>query len=277
MAIGTMVVTSVLPLRFLGWARWFSEQSFVVISPVAHPITAATDLVIPTRRTGTEATERERTLRDEIERTRVRLLQSEQRNAELQARVADLSRVSLGALLQPDLEVSQLPRQVVGEAGEMLVVRTGTNEDVYRGAVITAQSVQLVGRVSDADARTSLVLPINAKGANKIMGIVVLDEQTGRRAICLLEPGGDGTMVGDVAPPEDGRADEIVAGQTVRLFDDQWPRHAQMLVIGEVTRVEPSPDQLLRRRITVKPRVNLRRPGEVIVRLPIASGGGGGG
>jgi cell shape-determining protein MreC len=271
MAIGTMVVTSVLPLRFLGWARWFSEQSFVVISPVAHPITAATDLIIPTRRTGTEATERERTLRDEIERARVRLLQSEQRNAELQALVEQLSR---GALLHPDVEVSQLPRQVVGEAGEMLVVRTGTGEGVYRGTVVTAQSVQLVGRVADADVRTSLVMPINARGGVKILGVVVLDEQTGRRAACVLEPSGDGTMVGEVSPPDDGRADEIIVGQTVRLFDEQWPRHAQMLVIGEVTRVEPSPDQPLRRRITVTPRVNLRRPGEVIVRLPIASGGG---
>jgi|TARA_R110000782_G_scaffold13976_10_gene40963 cell shape-determining protein MreC len=274
MAIGTLAVTSILPLRFLVWANWFSEQSFVILAPVAHPVTAAADLIIPSRRPGTEATERERTLRDEIERARVRLLQSEQRNAELEALVVDLSR---GALLHPDVEVSQLPRQVVGEAGEMLVVRTGTGEGVYRGAVVTAQSVQLVGRVADADARTSRVLPINARGGVKILGVVVLDEQTGRRAACVLEPAGDGTMVGEVSPPEDGRAEEITVGQTVRLFDEQWPRHAQMLVIGEVTRVEPSADQPLRRRITVTPRVNLRRPGEVIVRLPIAGGPGGGG
>lgn len=274
MAIGTLAVLSVLPLRFLGWSRWFSEQSFVIISPIAHPITRATDLIIPSPRTGSEGTERERTLRDEIERARVRLLQSEQRNAELESLVEQLSR---GALLHPDVEVSQLPRQVVAQPGEMLLVRTGTNEGVYRGAVVTAQSVQLVGRVSDADPRTSLVLPINAKGGMKILGVVVLDEQTGRRAACVLEPAGDGTMVGEVSPPDDGRADEITVGQTVRLFDEQWPRHAQMLVIGEVTRVEPSVDQPLRRRITVTPRVNLRRPGEVIIRLPIAAGAGGGG
>lgn len=274
MAIGTLAVLSVLPLRFLGWSRWFSEQSFVIISPIAHPITRATDLIIPSPRTGSEGTERERTLRDEIERARVRLLQSEQRNAELESLVEQLSR---GALLHPDVEVSQLPRQVVAQPGEMLLVRTGTNEGVYRGAVVTAQSVQLVGRVSDADPRTSLVLPINAKGGMKIFGVVVLDEQTGRRAACVLEPAGDGTMVGEVSPPDDGRADEITVGQTVRLFDEQWPRHAQMLVIGEVTRVEPSVDQPLRRRITVTPRVNLRRPGEVIIRLPIAAGAGGGG
>ena len=90
---------------------------------------------------------------------------------------------------------------------------------------------------------------------------------------------GDGTLVGEVSPPEDGRAEEVQIGQTVRLFDDQWPRHAQMLVIGEVVRVEPSANQPLRRRITVQPRINPRRAGEVIVRLQGSgpqNGGAGG-
>jgi hypothetical protein len=272
LAVLALAASSVMPLRWLGWARWFSEQSFVVVSPIAHPVTRAVDLIIPPAGLGAEGTERERTLRDELERSRVRLLQAEQRTRELEALIEQLSR---GALLQPDVEVSQLPREVIGEAGEMLVVRTGTEEGVHRGAVITAQSVQLVGRVSDADRLTSTVLPITARGAMKILGVVVLDEESGRRATCVLEPAGDGTLVGEVSPPEDGRADEIQVGQAVRLFDEQWPRHAQMLVIGAIERVEPSPAQPLRRQITVRPRVNLRRAGEVIVRMPVRSSGSG--
>lgn len=106
------------------------------------------------------------------------------------------------------------------------------------------------------------------------MGVVILDEQTGRRATCILRPNGDGTLSGEISPPEDGRAEEIQVGQTVRLFDDQWPRHAQMLVIGEIIRVESSAAQPLRRQITVQPRVNPRRAGEVIVRLPAPGSGG---
>ncbi len=265
LAVGTLLVTAVLPIRWLGWAGWFSAQAFVVVSPIAHPITRAVDLLIPASRAGTEATDRERTLRDELERVRVRLLQSEQRVAEMEGLVEQLSR---GSLLHPDVEVSQLPRSIVSQAGEMLVVRTGTHEGVYRGAVITAQSVQLIGRVAEAHDRTVLVQPITARGALKLLGVVILDEQSGRRATCVLDPAGDGTLVGEVSPPEDGRAEEIQVGQTVRLFDEQWPRHAQMLVIGEVVRVEPSAMQPLRRRITVQPRVNPRRAGEVIVRLP---------
>ena len=269
MAVGLLAVASLLPQKWLGWARWFSEQAFVVAAPVAHPITRGVDLIAPASRPSPERTERERTLRDELERARVRMLQSDRRIAELESLVEQLSR---GTLLHPEVEVSQLPRSVVGEAGEMLVVRTGTREGVYRGAVVTAQSVHLVGRVADADARTSRVLPITARGSMRILGVVVVDDDTGRQASCVLEPVGDGTLVGEVSPPPDGRAEEIQKGQTVRLFDEQWPRHAQMLVIGEVVRVEPSLEQPLRRRITVQPRVNPRRAGEVIIRLPIAGG-----
>jgi hypothetical protein len=148
------------------------------------------------------------------------------------------------------------------------------HEGVHRGAVITAQSVQLIGRVSEASELTVLVHPITARGGQTLMGVVILDEQTGRRATCILRPNGDGTLSGEISPPEDGRAEEIQVGQTVRLFDDQWPRHAQMLVIGEIIRVESSAAQPLRRQITVQPRVNPRRAGEVIVRLPAPGSGG---
>lgn len=274
LAATTLAVTAVLPARLLGWAGWFSAQAFVVISPVAHPITRAADLIVPAARVGAEATQRERTLRDELERVRVRLLQSEQRVEQMEALIEQLSR---GALLQPDVEVTQLPRPIVSQAGDMLVVRTGSREGVHQGAVVTAQSVQLVGRVASAEPLTSLVLPITAASSNTLLGVVILDEQSGRRATCVLSPVGDGTLVGEVSPPDDGRVEEVATGQTVRLFDEQWPRHAQMLVIGEVVRVEPSADQPLRRRITVRPRINPRRAGEVIIRMPASSAARAGG
>lgn len=271
LAAGLLIVTALLPARWLGWAGWFSAQAFVVVSPIAHPITRAADLIIPATRAGTEATERERTLQDELDRVRVRLLQSSTRVAELESLVEQLSR---GSLLHPDVEVTQLQRPIAGQRGELLLVRTGRHEGVDRGAVITAQSVQLIGRVSEASELTVLVHPITARGGQTLMGVVILDEQTGRRATCILRPNGDGTLSGEISPPEDGRAEEIQVGQTVRLFDDQWPRHAQMLVIGEIIRVEASAAQPLRRQITVQPRVNPRRAGEVIVRLPAPGSGG---
>jgi cell shape-determining protein MreC len=270
--IGALMIASMLPVRTLGWARWFSDQTWVLVSPIAQPITMAINAVVPTRGEGGFSSERERELVDELERLRVRLRQAEQRGLELEDLANQLAR---GAALQPNIEVTQLQRPRISEGGDMLVIRTGTAEGVTAGTVVTSQSVQVIGRVADAAARTARVLPITARTAPSIAGFVVLDELSGRRASCRLKPAGDGTLTGEVSPPEDGRADELQVGQAVRLFDESWPRHAQMLIIGDVERIEPSPSQPLRRLITVRPRVDLRRVSEVILRLPARSDGGG--
>jgi len=269
--IGALVITSVLPTRMLGWAGWFSEQAWVLVSPIAQPITMGVNTIVPTRGESGFGSERERELVDELERVRVRLRQSEQREADLEALVDQLAR---GAALLPNTEVTQLVRPRIGEAGDTLTIRTGTGEGVDAGTVVTARSVQLIGRVAEAGARTSQVLPITAPGQT-LQGFVVLDEETGRRAACLLESAGEGTLIGTTSDPADGRAQELMIGQTIRLYDEAWPRHAQMLVIGEIERIEPSPNQPLRRLITVRPRVDIRRISEVILRLPARSDGGG--
>jgi len=59
-------------------------------------------------------------------------------------------------------------------------------------------------------------------------------------------------------------------GQTVRLDDPTWPKAARMLVLGRVERVEPSPDQPLRRVITIRPTVaGLDRLSEVVIWTPV--------
>jgi len=268
------MITSVLPTAALGWAGWFSKQAWVIVSPIAHPITIGINAIVPTRGEGGFSSERERELVDELDRVRVRLRQSEQRETDLEELVQQLAR---GAALHPNIEVTQLQRPRIGEAGDLLVIRTGTIDGVDVGTVVTARSVQIIGRVAEVGSRTSKVLPITARSAPSIAGFVVLDEQSGRRASCLLKPTGDGTLTGEVSPPEDGRADELQVGQTVRLYDESWDRHAQMLVIGDVERIEPSPSQPLRRLITVRPRVDIRRVSEVILRLPARSPDAGGG
>lgn len=266
-----LLITSILPGRYLGWADWFSGQARVVMAPIIHPITLAINAIVPVESASGFGSVRERELLGEIDRLHVRLFQAEERSIELEALADQLAR---GAALQPDIPVTQLQRPRIGQSGEFLIIRPGSNEGIYPSVVVTARSVQIIGRVESVDARTSLVLPITSKNAQAIAGVVILDEFGGRRATCNLEPVGDGTLKGQVSPPIDGRADELQIGQTVRLLDESWPRHAQMLVIGEIERIEPSPTQPLRRLITVRPRLDLRRVSEVIVRLQ-ASGSGG--
>jgi hypothetical protein len=103
-AIAAALLCSLAPLRWLGWAEWFSEQVTLVVAPISHPIKSGVDLVFPQPTAALEnASEREQILAAELERVRVRLLQAEQRSIELEGLVEQLSR---GALLHPDVEVT---------------------------------------------------------------------------------------------------------------------------------------------------------------------------
>ena len=56
-------------------------------------------------------------------------------------------------------------------------------------------------------------------------------------------------------------------GQVVRLSDGRWPGAAQMLLVGKVVSVEPSPDNPLRRLVVVAPVIErLERVSEVVIR-----------
>ncbi|MEM9373610.1 MAG: hypothetical protein AAGA55_08185, partial [Planctomycetota bacterium] len=105
--IGAALITSMLPTRALGWAGWFSDQAWVLVSPIAQPITIAIDAIVPARGESGFSSERERELVQELERVRVRLSRSEQRERDLELLVEQLAR---GAALLPDQEVTQLQR-----------------------------------------------------------------------------------------------------------------------------------------------------------------------
>lgn len=87
------------------------------------------------------------------------------------------------------------------------------------------------------------------------------------RPLARLDPVGDGTLRGPVEI-QDGAQPELKPGTIVRLADpDRWPLHAQMLVVGIVERVYPSPDQPLRSNIVVRPTLELERVSNVVLRV----------
>jgi hypothetical protein len=123
----------------------------------------------------------------------------------------------------------------------------------------------------DAASRSCQVIPITDRASPALLAAVIVAEPD-TALLCNLTPVGDGTLRGPVEFPEGMAAPpEIKAGMTVRLRDSTWPRHAQGLVVGEVTRVEVKDNQ--RRVITVKPLVRLDRVSEVVLRILGDSGG----
>lgn len=93
---------------------------------------------------------------------------------------------------------------------------------------------------------------------------------------CRLSPrpGGAGAgravLEGEVFSPAGGAGSgrgggRVRVGAVVRVLDDSWPRSAQMLVIGDVERVEEKANG--RQRLVVRPRYELSRLSEVMLRF----------
>lgn len=267
-AVIVLFVLSLSPIRFIQWTNWFAAQTQVIISPIAHPITIAMDMVIPPAISDPAASSRERAISDELDRVRTELLQTRNENHRLSTLVDELSR---GAAITPNLNVRQVQRPRVSSlVGDLLLIRSGHIEGLTQGTVVVVDAVQLLGKVSRVDGKTAAVLPITAKSAPRIQATVLLDEAGTKQTICLLTPLGDGTLRGEVGRADVDESWSVQVGQEVRLLDNQWPRHAQMLVIGTVLRIERNDNQPLRQRIIVAPTIkDLRRVSDVIFRLPV--------
>jgi cell shape-determining protein MreC len=250
----------------------------MVVAPISHPFARLGRLLVPARVAAEQrsADELARQLDDE----RTRRLRAERENERLRGTIEQLSR---GAAVAPDVPVRQVMRQVVEPSARLMRVRIEDADGVTPNAVATASAVQLVGRVMRVDGRTCLVQPITAREAPRLRGEIALDESGagGARLACLLAPGDDGVLRGEVEASDtpagagvDGSG-AIRPGMTVRLSDDQWPRHAQMLIVGRVESIEPHERQPLRKVVTVRPTVDLRRLSEVVLRLPDTGSTGG--
>ncbi|MHA7813686.1 MAG: rod shape-determining protein MreC [Phycisphaerales bacterium] len=273
--VGLLFILSFLPANWLKWTDWFSAQVQVAIVPITHPLTIVVDTIVPARISNPAASERERALLNELDRSKLELLQVREENARLERL---LKEYSSGASLSPDLEIRQETRPRVGNlAGDILLIRTGNVDGLVQGTVVVTNATQLIGRVSRVNERTAHVLPITAPGAQPIIGTILLNEEGSKQARCFLRPTGNGTLRGEVARPALDQELNIEIGQKVRLLDTQWPTSAQMLIIGTIERVEPDPEQPLRPQIVVRPTSDdLRRLPEVTLRIPYTGSDSGG-
>ncbi len=268
-----LAMLTVAPLRWTAWLGNFGQLMQTVVAPISHPLAAVSRYLFPAGHARDES-EAMRTLQDELEATRVQRAQALHENDVLRAMIKELQR---GIALDPELAVQQMVVPVVGSSGDLadplLTIRAGTRQGVDQNTVAMTFGLQLLGRVVSAGERTSTIAPITSKAAGGLSAVIILDEANPAAGLaCTLAPAGDGTLVGDVEDRRDpmtGNVVEPVIGATVRLRDpSHWPRTAQMLMVGKVDRIDPSPKQPLRKIVTVRPAVeNLERVSEVVLRI----------
>lgn len=269
-AIAMMVILGVvLPIKYIGWLGWFGGLTGALIGPVSHPFTILAHWLTPASpREADDPTVK--SLREQIDVLTTQLLRAQQENARLYTEIEEQYQLSR---LNPDAPVRHVNAPVTGASSDLysgiLTVRAGHKQGVTLNTVAVVSGLQLLGKVVEAGARTANVQPITGKAAGKIRARVMF-ESIEDRLICVLDPVGDGTLRGPVDSGEvsQGRTLDPAVGQLVRLDDlERWPEHAQMLVVGKIEKVEPSPEHPLRKIITVRPTLVLDRVSEVVLRV----------
>jgi cell shape-determining protein MreC len=251
-----------LPARWSGWTEvlgWLTRRAVV---PVSDPIQRVGALVLGTSEAPSSAVVAQ--LERERDHFKWMWHQQQRETERLQKTVEQLQK---GQLLS-ELPVRQLVRPVVGSSsdgrGGELLVRAGASQGLAVNDVATTEGVQIVGKVVSTSAKLASVRLITSPAAGGITGLVFTsDDKPGVK--CSLSPSKAAPVLnGYVEYSRDGKAAPEV-GQTVRLEDPQWPKHAQRLVIGTITAVKTVTTG--RQVIEVKPTVDLDRLSEVVLRL----------
>ncbi len=265
-AIAVLLILSLLPPAWGRWVGTFRNLATTLIAPSAGVFRFVSR---PLRSAGAATPDDPLLagLTEERDRFKTLYLQQRARAEELARQIAEFSK---GAALS-DLDVNFQAAPVIGSdstaAGGLLQVKAGSNHGIARNAIATTAGVQLVGRVEDVAARTAWVRLLTDRETGPIAGIAVIDDD--RSVGCELIPVGDrlkGQVVYAPDPRTPGAALLAAVGQEVRLQDPEWPRSAQMLLLGTIEKVEPAPARQDRQVITVRPIVELTRIGEVILR-----------
>lgn len=264
----------VVPARWQAWAaRPLGLASQVLVAPVAAPMRRVVAWARPVPAPPSDAVLG--ALEDQNAQLQTRVLQLQDENSRLRT-LLEQQRILLGPA-GGAAGVDQMPVPVIGSTsdgqgrtGGRLIIRAGERDGVEIGSVATVNFVHLLGRVVGAGPRTATVATITAAGGEPLTGVVIRGE-TGQTLLTQLSPVGDGTLRGLLEDKRDAENKPIVpqVGDVVRLSDaSRWPGHAQMLIIGAVERVGPSPEQPLRSQVVVRPIVGeLGRVGEVVLRL----------
>jgi len=271
LTLATLIATSLMPRRFLGWANDAASLLHIPVAPVSHMGTLVASWMRPAT---TPFENLPGNVRDQFaqmaeERDRFERLyqQSEHRAAELEEQVRQLQKIDLAQ--RPD-DLKLLFTSITGRhpSDQFAAVRVkgGSRASVVEGSVAVYGGVHLLGQVTDVDKLGSTVRPAANKETPPLRARVWprdRPETTSRGALPVrLVPGGDGLFLADV----DKNAD-VAVGDVVRLVDPAWPEAAQLLTIGVVDSIRPKDQQPLRNEIVVRPAYQVHEVASVLLMI----------
>lgn len=272
--VATSIVLALLPARFSGWVGALSGPVEFALAPISDLASYVSRSFRPARPPDAAPDSELARLRADRDALQTQLLQAERAMGEMERLIRDLQG-GIGMLGAGAMR--SVSARVIGSgpdpADGTLIVRAGEDAGLLAtDSFAVAGGVHLVGRVVGVGPRTSRVLPVTHRRAGKMQAIVLPgstdDSLVATSAaggfLCQLDPIGGGKLAGPLV----AEAVNVEPGQVVRLSDPGWPEGAQMLVLGRVESVGPSPEQPLRQRVVVRPEIAPERVREVILRTP---------
>lgn len=161
-------------------------------------------------------------------------------------------------------------------ANPTLTIDKGERHGIRRGMVVAHKSY-LVGRVTHTSYTNATVSLLNTPGATLAFLVLPRDARPD-------QPHPEWTMPVEV--DQDGEVFHAVLGANENLeigylahvhrSDPNWPEEAWGLIAGQLTAIEPYPDDpTSRQRLVFKPAVALRRLNRVTVITPVEASQGG--
>lgn len=266
-----LLLAALAPARFSAWITWFRGPFMTLVAPASGPITGLSAWLRPAtfdnRFDDTPESELQRQLRD-LELRYFRSL--EQINA-LEELLIDLQHPFAQPVPTRKLEATRISANL--SAGTFDVNR-GRNHGVIGGTVAVARrSEQLVGIVTAAGPLVSTVHVLTDEDLEPNLVVGIITSETADPALedfaslprAQFRPTGRGTLIAEKVGADN--ASRISPGDIARLADETWPSAASMLILGRVSRVEPTDDPLFYQ-VTITPLADLARLRSIILSIP---------
>jgi hypothetical protein len=296
MAVAAGVALCIVPTRLSGVLNYLGNAVDVVVQPVQWGFGV---LLSPLTGGGGGGSGVDANVKAEIDLLKTRILQVQQENAGLLEQIRKLQQGAELKALGPTPRVFVPVTGVGGTAGSPLIkvrtdhieeARAGERGPVLSGAVAVTETAVLVGRLTTGSKPFAFVQPISDVSSGDLKVVLMTGNEQSQLAGQLaslgsrLRAGADGMLRGAVyrlsgsgrgAEGNTAREDDITPGMLVRLLDERWPRHAQMLIVGEVIEVERGDNA--RAMIAVRPRFELRSLAELVLVMEEGQGEGSAG
>ncbi|GAB4515924.1 MAG: hypothetical protein Tsb0013_20520 [Phycisphaerales bacterium] len=268
-----LLATSLAPSNITGWMRRARPAVLFVLAPVSGVLSEIGGALRPGRPPAREEDATIDQLASVIDELEARNLVLLAQLRELELLVEQLGRLRVATGVETKTVPATRIASMVG-AGS-IEVRPGAGAGVAVNAVAIAPGgLQIVGLVTEASPATSTVHLLTDRRfePSLVVGVVsgadTMIESTAQLARLprvQLSPTGRGTLVADAV--DIAVAERLSVGDTVRVLDETWPRAAQLLVVGRVTRIDDT-DEPLFKRVVVEPEVEPSRVRSVLLRMP---------